>query len=104
MQVVLIVESLPQEPLAASAAFHADHLGEAQRMLGEEDVTALAIVLPAAGTDHDDWRGAITRGLARAWTPKRVNLVGGPEGEARAAALAYLADAAGITGQYIPLS
>jgi len=104
LQVVLTVASLPQEPLAASAVLHARHLAEAEAMLEGEGVTALAICLPAAGTDHDDWRRTLARDLARAWTPKRVNLVGGPGGEARAAALAYLADAPGITGQYIPLS
>lgn len=104
MQVVLTVEALPAEPLEASAAFHADHLAEAERMLAGEGVSALAICLPEAGTDQDDWRLAIARDLARAWTPRRVNLVGGPGGTPREEALAYLADAPGITGQYIPVS
>ncbi|MEQ8410904.1 MAG: hypothetical protein RIB52_05060 [Erythrobacter sp.] len=108
MQVVLTVEALPGKPLAASAAFHAQHLDRARRMLageGEgEGADALAIVMPAAGTDHDDWRRALARDLARAASPKRVNVVGGAPGKAREEALAYLADAPGITGQYIPLS
>ncbi|MEE4337203.1 Rossmann fold domain-containing protein [Erythrobacter sp.] len=108
MQVVLTVETLPAEPIAASAAFHADHLAAAERMLAGDGVEAIAICLPAADTDHDDWRLALARDLARRWTPRRVNVVGGAvggaAGDAREDALAYLADAPGITGQYIPLS
>lgn len=104
MQVVLTVETLPPEPLAASAAFHAGRLAGAERMLAGEGVTALAIVLQGADTDHDDWRLALARDLARSHAPKRVNIVGGGEETARVETLAYLADARGITGHYIPLA
>lgn len=104
MQVVLTVETLPGEPIAASAAFHAGHLATAERMLAGDGVEAIAICLPAADTGHDDWRLALARDLARRWTPRRVNVVGAASGDAREDALAYLADAPGITGQYIPLS
>lgn len=104
MQVVLTVEALPDAPLAASAAVFERHLEEAETMLAGEGVTALAIVLPRAGTDHDDWRLALARDLARGHAPQRVNVVGGGDEKARGETLAYLADAHGITGQYIPLA
>jgi undecaprenyl diphosphate synthase len=44
---------------------------------------------------------ALARDLARAATPKRVNVVAGAPGEARAAALHFLSDASGVTGQYL---
>jgi len=104
LQVVLTVETLPAEPLAASAQFQANHLAEAERMLADEGTGALAICLPPGGTDHDDWRRTLARDLARSRAPKRVNVIGGTGGAACEEALAYLADAPGITGQYIPLS
>lgn len=103
MQAVLAIEGLPQDPLGAAAQFHARHLVEAERLLEAADTGALAIVLPAAASDHDDWRRTLARDFARRWTPKRVNVVAGGPGEAREATLAYLADAPGLTGQYVAL-
>ncbi len=56
--------------------------------------------MPAAPYDHADWRRAVARDLARAYAPKRVNVVGGND---LAATLDYLAGAPGVTGQYLPL-
>ena len=88
-------------PLDAMGAFAADHLATARQMLGEGGVRALAIVLPPAAAEHDDWRRAIARDLARAHTPARVNVVSGSAGAGRDALVAYLANAPGVTGQYL---
>ncbi|GMN02716.1 Rossmann fold domain-containing protein [Erythrobacter sp. MTPC3] len=103
MQSVLAVGELPDGGIEASAVFHEKYLTQAQAALADDSVTALAITMPAAPSSHDDWRTALARDLARAHSPKRVNVVGGPQGEAMDAALAYLGDAQGVTGQYCPL-
>ena len=99
-QRVFTVEHLPADGLAAWAAFFAEHLAGARAVIEEPDVDALAIVLPPAGPDHTDWRRAVARDLARAYTPKRVNVVAGEEGAELDALLAYLGNAPGVTGHY----
>ncbi len=101
MQAEQHIEKLPQSPLEASAAYFAEHLEAAREMI-EDNADALVIVLPQAGSDHDDWRRSLARDLARLYAPKRVNVVGGKK-EAIAETLAYLSDAPGVTGQYCPL-
>jgi hypothetical protein len=103
MQVVQHIEALPDSPLDASAAFFADHLNASRALLEDADTKALAIVLPAAGTDHDDWRRSLARDLAREFSPKRVNVVGKGADDALDRALIYLGNAQGVTGQYCPL-
>ena len=98
-QRVYRVDGLPEGCIDASAAFHADHLGEVRTLLATADCSALAIVLPIAGTDHDDWRTALARDLARDATPKRVNIVAG---DAVDSVLYYLEIAPGVTGQNLP--
>ncbi|MBV7259552.1 Rossmann fold domain-containing protein [Erythrobacter crassostreae] len=102
MQAVLTVESLPVSGIAASAAFFSDYLEQAKIMLAAADTTALAIVLPEAGTDHDDWRRSLAGDLAREYTPKRVNVIGAKDQLAAKALIDYLRDAPGVTGQYCP--
>jgi len=101
MQRMFEVNKLPDAGLEASAVFHAQHLAKARAMLDGEGIAALAIVLPPAGYDHDDWRTALARDLARAHTPCRVNVVSGPRGNVRDAIVAYLGGAPGVTGQYL---
>ena len=101
MQAVLAIDELPESSLDASTAFHSQHLASARALLEEPETSALAIALPPAGPDHDDWRRALARDLARAHTPKRVNVVGASGKAARNALLAYLGDAPGVTGQYL---
>ena len=92
------VADLPEAPLAASGAFHRDHLPEIERMMGAgEDVM---IALPPADHTHREWRLALAAGLARAGVPSRANVVAG-EGAVLDAFEAYLAEAPGITGQYL---
>ncbi|WP_416227624.1 Rossmann fold domain-containing protein [Qipengyuania sp. ASV99] len=101
MQVVLEIAHLPQNGIDASADFMQNHLPRARALLAEKETAALAIVLPAAGVDYDDWRRTLARDLARAHAPKRVNVIGADGADAASAMLAYLGDAPGVTGQYL---
>ncbi|MBI1403659.1 MAG: hypothetical protein GC147_10635 [Porphyrobacter sp.] len=102
MQRVIEVGLLPEGALDASTAFMAFHLEAARAMLADPDCSALAIVLPPADHAHRDWRLALARDLAREAAPRRANVVAGAPGEARDAVLRFLADAPGVTGQYLP--
>ena len=96
MRRVTVVD-LPAAPLAASGAFHRDHLASVEAiMTSGEDVM---IALPPADHTHREWR-ALATGLARAHAPARANVVAG-EGDVLDAFEAYLAEAPGITGQYL---
>ena len=101
MQALLEIGSLPESGLDASAYFATHHLPAAQDMLSNADNRALVILLPAAGPDHDDWRRALARDLARKYTPMRVNVVARGSDAATRETLAYLRDAPGVTGQYL---
>ena len=97
----LEIGSLPDGALDAMGAFMASHLGAARALLAEADCSALAIVLPPAAHDHKDWRRALARDLAREAAPGRVNVVAGAPGAALSQTLRFLADAPGVTGQYL---
>jgi len=101
MQRQLAIDLLPTSALDAQTAFIALHLEAARALLAEPGTTALAIVLPPAPHDHRDWRLALARDLAREVAPKRVNIVSGHPGEALTQSLRFLADAPGVTGQYL---
>jgi hypothetical protein len=101
VQAVLVIDALPAGGIDAAATFHAQHLAQARALIADPGTDALAIALPAAGPDHDDWRRTLARDLARAHSPKRVNVVATRDPCARAAMLAYLGDAPGVTGQYL---
>lgn len=93
------VEGLPDDALAAAAAFHRDWLERIEEALaGGEDVL---ILVPPADHTHREWRLAIVAGLARRHTPARANMVAGSTGEALSAAERFLASAPGVTGQYL---
>ena len=99
---MLEIDELPGAPLDASAVFHAEYLAKAiDALLGEGD--HLTIQMPHADSDHDDWRRAVARDLARKFAPKRANILGGGSHRARDEMLAYLRGASGVTGQYLPL-
>ena len=94
----IAVDGLPDDPLAAAAAFHAEWLARIEEALvAGEDVL---LHLPSADHTHRQWRRAAVAGLARKHTPRRVVMVAG-SGDAIAASEAYLAGAPGITGQYL---
>lgn len=100
-QAVQRISDLPDNPLDASAHVFANHLSQIRSMLAGGKTEALAIVLPSATTNHDDWRRGLARDLAREFTPKRVNVVGASNEAASEALLSYLANAPGVTGQYL---
>lgn len=94
----IAVDGLPDDPLSAAGVFHQHWLAHVESILeGGEDVM---LVLPSADHTHREWRLAITAGLARKHTPRRINTVAG-EGDAVDASETYLAKAPGITGQYL---
>lgn len=101
-QAVLRIEWLPASAIDAAAEFHEAWLDEALHLL-EDGEADLAIVMPPAPYDHADWRRAAVRDLARESAPQRVNLVAASDEGAIDAALGWLAEAPGITGQYLPL-
>lgn len=105
MQRQLAIDLLPDGALDAQTAFIALHLEAARALLADPQTTALAIILSPAARDHRDWRLALARDLAREaaqrGVPGRVNIVAGHPGEARNAVLRFLADAPGVTGQYL---
>ena len=92
------VDELPGEPLAAAGLFHQHWLPHVEALLaGGEDVM---VALAPADHTHREWRRSLAAGLARAHSPRRVNVVAG-EGAALDACARYLAAAPGITGQYL---
>ncbi len=99
---VMRIEQLPAGALEAAAQFHREWVHKARASLSGKD--SLTIVLAGATYDHLDWRRAAARDLARAAAPARVNIIAGGDEAAIDSALAFLADAAGVTGQYLPLA
>ncbi|MDZ4274504.1 MAG: hypothetical protein U0995_00565 [Erythrobacter sp.] len=97
----IVVGLLPDAALDAAGAFMAFHLEPARALLNQPDCSALAIILPPAAHDQRDWRLALARDLAREAAPRRVNVVAGSPGEALDQTLRFLADAPGVTGQYM---
>ena len=90
-----------RNPLEAHAAFFDKHLKSVAIMMSDPSVGSLTIVLPPAASEHDDWRRAVAGDLARAHTPKRVNIAAGAKGEALDTVLTFLRDAPGVTGHYV---
>lgn len=95
------VEGLPEEPLAAAGLFHQNWLDPIERALAEG--LDVMVVLIAADHTHSEWRKAAVAMLARKHTPRRVNFVAG-EGPGVDKTEAYLADAPGVTGQYLQVA
>jgi hypothetical protein len=100
-QAVLRIEGLPESALDAAAAFHAEWLPEARALSSGSD---LALVFPAASYDHRGWRLAAVQDLAREAAPSRVNAVAGGDEQALTAAIEWLAQASGVTGQLLAVA
>ena len=98
-QAVVRIEGLPNAPLDAAAAFHAGHLAAARDVIATGS-DAVLVFYPAE-VDHRGWRLAAVQDLAREAAPLRVNGVVGGDEAAIAAAIGYLAEAPGITGQLL---
>lgn len=90
-----------RNPLQAHQAFFGEWLDQAKAVLDDEATHSLTIILPPASSDHNDWRRAVAGDLARAHTPKRVNIAAGLDGEPLNTLRVYLRDAPGVTGHYI---
>lgn len=101
MQAVLTVENLPSGAIEAATQFYSEYLPQAEA-LAESGNSVVAIILPTAGCDHDDWRRALARDLGRKHAPVRVNVVGAGDPHGTAALVEYLGGAPGVTGQYCP--
>ena len=99
---VLRVGPLPERAIEAAAVFHAQVVPEVLVALGPptpgED---LVLTFPPASFDHRGWRLAAVQDLAREAAPRRVNGIVGDHDEAIAEAVAWLEQAAGITGQLL---
>ncbi len=98
---LLRIEGLPDAPLDAAAAFHADWLARARRHC-LVDASTVLVFAPADHT-HRGWRLAAVQELARAAAPHRVNAVASASDAAIAESAGYLDRAEGVTGQYLPL-
>jgi len=97
------VGALPDEPLAAAAAFHGAILPRIIAQLGSAAPVHLTLIFAPADHPHRDWRSAAVATLAREMAPVRINAVVSADPAAITAALAWLDAAPGITGQYLPL-
>jgi hypothetical protein len=99
-QRIMAARGLPDSPLDAAAAFHANHIPAIRASeLGDDCV----IVFDQADHTHTAWRLAMVQELAREAAPARVNAVAGPEGATLRDVLEYLANAPGVTGQVLQL-
>jgi hypothetical protein len=96
------VQPLPDDPLKAAADFYAELVPFLAEVLNPQG-GALTLALNPADYRHNDWRVAAIRELARVYAPARVNAVAGGSEAAIEAAAAYLEQAEGVTGQYLPL-
>ena len=92
------IAGLPDDPLEAAAAFHAEHAARLRAAVAD-----ILIAFPAADHTHQGWRLAAVQMLARAKAPQRINAVSGGSAATIAAAFEYLARAPGMTGQLISL-
>ena len=100
MQVVR-AEGLPGAPLAAAADFHARVLPDLLADAGGD--APLLLIFPPADHSHRGWRAEAVASLARSLAPARVNAVAGDDEAAIAAALQWLEQAPGVTGQVLQL-
>ena len=84
------------DPVAAAAHFHREHLYAVEAVLREG--RSVAIVLPPANREHREWREAVAAMLARRYAPLRCNAVTGAN---VGPLVSYLESAKAITGQYL---
>lgn len=98
----IAIDNLPGSALAAAGYFYSHHLVVIRQMLGRGDDAVL--LLSAADHAHNDWRKAAIAGLAREYTPARINGIAGGDCAAQDRAIEYLTKAPGVTGQYLPLN
>lgn len=96
---LLRVGALPDSALAAAAEFHARVLPELRVAVGDN----LVVVFEPASHEHRAWQLAVVQQLARDHAPRRVNAIESDDRAATAAAVEYLENAPGLTGQLLRL-
>ena len=96
---------LPETPTEAAREFYEVHVPTVQAALEtaltKSEEFTLTLMFPRADHTHTAWRLAAVQNLAREAAPVRINGIAGEDEAAFKAALAYLADAPGITGQLL---
>ena len=97
----LTIGALPESGLEAHARLVTDHLGEVRATLEDPETASLTLILAPAPSEPDSWRRALAGDLAREYTPKRVNIAAGAQGDALETLKVYLRDAPGVTGHYV---
>jgi hypothetical protein len=106
------LERLPDEAIDAAALFYAEHAKRIPRALWHARTDAISpddvpdgitVIFPLADHTHQSWRLAAIQQLAREVAPLRVNAIVGTHDPDIELALAYLADAPGVTGQVLEL-
>ena len=97
--VLIAVEGLEADPLAAAARFYA----EIAPQVAQASDSAVTLLFPPADHTHSGWRAAAVASLARSAAPRRINGLVSDSAPAIAATLAYLEAAPGITGQLLVL-
>jgi hypothetical protein len=104
-QLALHVLGLPETPIDAAREFYGTHLPTARAALdaarAKPGEFTFTLMFPPADHTHRAWRLAAVQGLAREVAPIRVNGLAGDDEAKLKAALAYLAEAPGITGQFL---
>jgi hypothetical protein len=90
---------LPDDALAAAAQFYAQVLPQVHSAGGED----LVLVFEPASHEHHAWRLAVVQQLARDHAPLRVNAIESDDETAIAAAMTYVDQAPGLTGQLLRL-
>jgi hypothetical protein len=98
-QAEMAVQGLPEAPLDAAAAFHAQWLPEARAALAAGH--DLVLVFAPAGHEHRGWRLAAVQELAREAAPLRVNALVATDGPGLMEMLGWLEQAEAITGEML---
>lgn len=100
---VVAVSLAGSDPLAAAAAFHADHLPRIEAALA--DGVSVILRFDHAEDKPHRWRREAIAALARKHAPLRVNAVAPagqtPDEAAIEATIAFLAANEGVTGQLL---
>lgn len=96
----LAIGPLPDDAIAAAAAFHAEWLPKIDAALATAE-SHITLVFAPASLSHAGWRLAAVQLLARERAPTRINAVAGDDPAGIAATIAFISAAPGVTGQYL---
>lgn len=90
---------LPDAPLDAAERFHATVVQPVRALMAS--LGAVVVLFDTADHTHENWRVAAIQELAREAAPGRVNAIAGADPTAIDQAIAWLAQAPGVTGQIL---